>query len=285
MAILTILILPTQEHGISFNLTSFINVLDFSVYKSCVSLKLKVTQSCLTLCDPHGLYSLWNSPGENTGEDSHSLLQQIFLTHESNQGLLNCRQIIHQLSYQGSPLLPWWDLFWCILVYSWEFYMCTWEECMFYCIWMECCYSKYVPQNKTCQINFTQQTFWFFFFTISVPTRTWWNLICIRNTILHDSYTQWSWGNTNLEQVFSPSPVEKWGCIITCIEYCRCVAVLLQILTNILRAKLSPVENQWLSWNMEVSWQNSDQSPFLPQFEPFNKSFNCFRCIYFCSGK
>lgn len=173
------------------------------------------------------------------------------------------------------------------MVYAWEFYMCTWEECVFYCIWMECCYAKYVPQNKTCQTNFIQQAFWFFFFflRISVPTRTWWNLICIRNTILHDSHTQWSWGNTNLEQVFSPSPVDKWCWIITCIEYCRCVAVLLQILTNILRAKLSLVENQWLSWNMEVPWQNSDQSPFLPQFEPFNKSFNCFTCIYFCSGK
>ena len=32
------------------------------------------------------------------------LLQQIFLTQESNQGLLCCRQIIHHRSYQGSPL-------------------------------------------------------------------------------------------------------------------------------------------------------------------------------------
>ena len=29
---------------------------------------------------PHGLYSPWNSPGQNTGVDSHSLLQGIFLT-------------------------------------------------------------------------------------------------------------------------------------------------------------------------------------------------------------
>ena len=35
---------------------------------------------------------------------SRSLLQQIFLTQESNQDLLHCRQILHQLSYQGSPL-------------------------------------------------------------------------------------------------------------------------------------------------------------------------------------
>ena len=34
--------------------------------------------------------------------DSLSLLQGIFLTQESNQGLLHCRQILCQLSYQGS---------------------------------------------------------------------------------------------------------------------------------------------------------------------------------------
>ena len=32
------------------------------------------------------------------------LLQWIFLTQESNWGLLPCRQILYQLSYQGSPL-------------------------------------------------------------------------------------------------------------------------------------------------------------------------------------
>ena len=53
---------------------------------------------------PHGLYSPWNSPGQNTGVDSLSLLQGIFPTQELNQGLLHCRQIIYQLSYEGSPL-------------------------------------------------------------------------------------------------------------------------------------------------------------------------------------
>ena len=32
-----------------------------------------------------------------------SLLQQIFQTQELNEGLLRCRQILYQLSYQGSP--------------------------------------------------------------------------------------------------------------------------------------------------------------------------------------
>ena len=89
----------------------------------------------------YGLYNPWNSPGQNTGVGiaipfsryllnpeinprspalqilyqlsqpgrpknagvgSLSLLQWIFPTQESNQGLLLCRQILYQLSYQGS---------------------------------------------------------------------------------------------------------------------------------------------------------------------------------------
>ena len=44
-------------------------------------------------------------PGKlkNTGVGSLSLLQGIFLTQESNQDLLHCRQILYQPSYQGSP--------------------------------------------------------------------------------------------------------------------------------------------------------------------------------------
>ena len=33
---------------------------------------------------PHGLYSPWNSPGQNTGVGSHSLIQGILPTQESN---------------------------------------------------------------------------------------------------------------------------------------------------------------------------------------------------------
>ena len=40
---------------------------------------------------------------KNTGVGSLSLLQQIFLTQELNHGLLHLRQILYQLSYQGSP--------------------------------------------------------------------------------------------------------------------------------------------------------------------------------------
>ena len=46
-------------------------------------------------------------PGKpmNTGVGSLSLLQGIFLTQELNWGLLPCRGILYQLSYQGSPIL------------------------------------------------------------------------------------------------------------------------------------------------------------------------------------
>ena len=103
---------------------------------------MKVTQSCPTLCDPmdytvHGIlqatilesvscsFSRGSSqprdrtqvscitanslPAEpqgkpkNTGMDSLSLLQQIFLTQKSNRGLLHCKQILYQLIYHGSP--------------------------------------------------------------------------------------------------------------------------------------------------------------------------------------
>ena len=46
----------------------------------------------------HGFYSPWNSPGQNTGEGSLSLLQGIFPTQGSNSGLQHCGQILYQLS-------------------------------------------------------------------------------------------------------------------------------------------------------------------------------------------
>ena len=67
--------------------------------------------SCLE--NPHGQrrmagYSPWNSPGQNTGVGSLSLLQGVFPTQESNPGLPRCRWILYQLSHQGSPrILEW----------------------------------------------------------------------------------------------------------------------------------------------------------------------------------
>ena len=66
------------------------------------------TQSCLIFCKPmdcsppgssvHGV-----SPGKKTGVGCHALLQGVFPTQGLNPGLLHCRQILYQLSYQGSP--------------------------------------------------------------------------------------------------------------------------------------------------------------------------------------
>ena len=95
------------------------------------------SESCSVISDslrPQGLYSPWNSPGQNTGVGSlsllqgiepgspalqadslpaepprkpkntgvgsHSLLQGIFLTQGSNPGLPHCRRILYQPSWQ-----------------------------------------------------------------------------------------------------------------------------------------------------------------------------------------
>ena len=52
--------------------------------------------------------SLLAEPGKpkNAGVGSLSLLQGIFPTQESSQGLLHCRRVLYQMSYQGSP--PYW---------------------------------------------------------------------------------------------------------------------------------------------------------------------------------
>ena len=103
---------------------------------------VKVAQSCLTLCDPmdhtvHGIlqaripdwvifpfsressqprdwtqvchiagrfFTSWATrEAQEYWSSSLSFLQQTFPTQELNQGLLYCRRILYQLSYQGSP--------------------------------------------------------------------------------------------------------------------------------------------------------------------------------------
>ena len=58
---------------------------------------MKWTKSCSVMSNslrPHGLYSPWNSPAQNIGVGSLSLLQVIFPTQGSKSGLLHCRQIL-----------------------------------------------------------------------------------------------------------------------------------------------------------------------------------------------
>ena len=70
--------------------------------------KVKITQSCLTLCD--------SMDCSLQGYSVHGILQSrilewiaipfskgIFPTQELNPGLLHCRQILYPLSHQGSP--------------------------------------------------------------------------------------------------------------------------------------------------------------------------------------
>ena len=52
----------------------------------------------------HGVHRAWNSPGQNTGVGSRSLLQGIFPTQGLNPSLPHYRQSLCQLSHQGSPL-------------------------------------------------------------------------------------------------------------------------------------------------------------------------------------
>ena len=112
---------------------------------SILKVKGRVFQSCLTLCHPmdyrvHGILqarilewivfplsrgssqqrdqiqdspmqadSLPAEPPEkpkNTGVCSLFLLQRIFPTQKMNPGLLHCRRILYQLSYQGIHLIP-----------------------------------------------------------------------------------------------------------------------------------------------------------------------------------
>ena len=64
------------------------------------------SEHCSVMSDslqPHRLYSPCNSPGQNTGVGSLSLLQGIVPTQGLNPGLPHCRQILYQLSHKGSP--------------------------------------------------------------------------------------------------------------------------------------------------------------------------------------
>ena len=71
-----------------------------------MNMKVKVTQPCPTFCGP--VDSPWNSPGQNTGMGSLSLLQGIFPTQGSNPGLPHCRQFLYQLSHRrSSRILEW----------------------------------------------------------------------------------------------------------------------------------------------------------------------------------
>ena len=74
---------------------------NFSFYwdQMCSESHLVVSNSLRS----HGLCSPWNSPAQNTGVGSLSLLQGIFPTQGLNPGLPHCRWILYQLSHKESP--------------------------------------------------------------------------------------------------------------------------------------------------------------------------------------
>ena len=82
------------------------------------------------------LYSLWNSPGQNTGVGSLSILQGISPIQGSNPGLLDCRQIISLLSHKGSPrILEWvtYPFYSSLLHCRWILYQLSYQESCCYC--------------------------------------------------------------------------------------------------------------------------------------------------------
>ena len=72
----------------------------------CVEVKWSESHSVgSNSVEPRRLYSQWNSPGQNTGVGSLSLLQGIFSTQGLNPGLPHRRRILYQLSSRGWFLL------------------------------------------------------------------------------------------------------------------------------------------------------------------------------------
>ena len=76
--------------------------LDLFVHNVSMKMKAKVCSVLSNSLRPHGLYSPWNSPGQNTGVGADPFSRGSSHQQGSNLGLLNCRQILYQLSYQGS---------------------------------------------------------------------------------------------------------------------------------------------------------------------------------------
>ena len=55
---------------------------------------------------PYALYSLWTSPGQNTGVGTLSLLQRVVSTQGSNPGLPHCRRILTSWATREVHLSP-----------------------------------------------------------------------------------------------------------------------------------------------------------------------------------
>ena len=119
---------------------------------------------------PHGLYSLWNSLGQNTGVCSLSLLGGIFPTEGLNLGLLHCRQILYKRNRQGGHH---WSL-------SSVTCSATWEKAL----WghgnkldrnKPSSSSKYLNKCLLFASNYTQHSIGNPFIFIAIPVHNYWH--------------------------------------------------------------------------------------------------------------
>ena len=103
-------IIKLRSHMKSLQISEFISEVGTDNETQDIS-SLSESESSSVVSDslwPHGLYSSWNPPGQNTGVGSLSLLQGIFPTQRSNPGLPHCRPILYQLNHKGSPRILQW---------------------------------------------------------------------------------------------------------------------------------------------------------------------------------
>ena len=113
----------THTHTFSLSIPLLMDVLGFLVMSRgglfflfraavvCVESENESRSVASDSLQPQRRYSARNSPGQNTGVGSLSLLQGIFPAQGSNPGLPHCRQILYQLSHKGSPRILEWVAF------------------------------------------------------------------------------------------------------------------------------------------------------------------------------
>ena len=108
---------PGKYHQMKYSfspqtfLMYYLDVAQIEEDKICLFMLLLCCESHSVVSNslwPHGLHSGWNSPGQNSGVGSLSLLQGIFPTQGSKPGLPHCGWILYQLNHKGSPrILEW----------------------------------------------------------------------------------------------------------------------------------------------------------------------------------
>ena len=78
---------------------------EFVAFYVSKKVKVLVTQSCLTLCNPMYCSPPWNSPGKSTGAGCIFFSRGIFLIQGLNLGLLHFMWILSHLSHQKDPIM------------------------------------------------------------------------------------------------------------------------------------------------------------------------------------